>query len=119
GAIPERFEKGVGETEVEDVLHRLLAEEVVDAKDARLGKVPMQDLVERARRREIAAERLLDHDAGAGGALLTGQSLDDGGEEAGRDGQVVQRPPNAFELIAQRPESRRVAVVAVDVAQQR
>jgi hypothetical protein len=31
-AVPERLDDGVGEAEVQQVLHRLLAEEMIDAK---------------------------------------------------------------------------------------
>ncbi len=65
GAVPDRLEDGVGEARVEDVLHRLLAEVVVDSIDGVLGKVLAQDAVEFARRRQVAPERLLEHQAGA------------------------------------------------------
>ena len=44
--VPDRFEEGVGEPEDEQVLHGLLAEEVVDAKDRRFVEVAVQDLGE-------------------------------------------------------------------------
>ena len=37
-AVPDRLEEAVGEAEGEDVLRRLLAEEVVDAEDLLLGE---------------------------------------------------------------------------------
>ena len=37
-AVPDRLEEGVREAQVHDVLHRLLAQEVVDAEEALLGK---------------------------------------------------------------------------------
>ena len=43
-AVPDRLEERVGEAEVEDVLHRLLAEVVVDAEDALLGEDAVQRL---------------------------------------------------------------------------
>ena len=43
-AVPDRFEQAVGEAEREDVLGRLLAEEVVDAEDLFL----VEDLVQLA-----------------------------------------------------------------------
>ena len=67
-AVPDRLEERVGEAEVEQVLHRLLAEVVIDAEDRRLGEHLVQRLVERARRGEVAAERLLDRDARLRGA---------------------------------------------------
>ncbi len=44
-AVPDRLEQAVGEAEGEDVLRRLLAEEMVDAEDLVLG----EDLVQPAR----------------------------------------------------------------------
>ena len=38
-AVPDRLEHRIGETRVEDVLHRLLAEIVVDAEDVLFGEV--------------------------------------------------------------------------------
>ncbi len=63
-AVPDRLEEGVRESEVEDVLDRLLAEVVVDPEDVLLGEGAVQDLVERARRGEVAAERLLERRLG-------------------------------------------------------
>src|SRR3546814_20384058 len=42
-AAPQRFEEGVGEAEIQQVLHSLLAQVMVDAEDRRL----VEDLVER------------------------------------------------------------------------
>ena len=64
-AIPDRLEQAVGEPERENVLRRLLAEEVVDAKDLLLGEHLVQLRVQRHRTREIGAERLLHDDARA------------------------------------------------------
>src|SRR5204863_845178 len=53
GAVPERLEERVGEAEVEEVLHSLLAEVMVDAEDRFLGEDVMQRPVERAGGGEI------------------------------------------------------------------
>jgi len=45
-AVEDRLEERVGETEVEEVLHRLFAEVVVDAEDRRLGEDLVQCVVE-------------------------------------------------------------------------
>jgi len=47
--IPYRFEKGIGEAEVQNILHRFLAEIVVDAKDRGFFEDFMQSPVERLR----------------------------------------------------------------------
>ena len=42
-AIPDRLEKRVGEARIENVLHRLLAQVMIDAEDRLFGKVLVQD----------------------------------------------------------------------------
>ena len=61
--VPERLEDAVGEAEHQQVLHRLLAEVVIDAVDLLLDERRVQTLVERTRGGEVAAERLLDDHA--------------------------------------------------------
>ena len=60
--VPDRLEDPVGEAEDHDVLHGLLAEVVIDAVDLPLVHDLLQRAVERDRRVEVAAERLLDHE---------------------------------------------------------
>ncbi|MNC89090.1 hypothetical protein D3C83_49880 [compost metagenome] len=60
-AIPQRLEKSVGEAKVHQVLHRFLAEVMVDAENIRICENLSQHRIERARRGEIPAERLFDH----------------------------------------------------------
>ena len=62
-AVPDRLVQLVGEAQRQDVLHRLLAEVVVDAEDRVGGERHLERLVQRPRRGEVAAERLLDDDA--------------------------------------------------------
>ena len=50
------------------MVHRPLAEVMVDPKDRLLVKAAEQRAVERLRRREVTAEGLLDDDASAGSA---------------------------------------------------
>ena len=61
-AVPDRLEQAVGEAEREDVLRRLLAEEMVDAEDLLFGEHLVQLGVQRDRAREIGAERLFHDD---------------------------------------------------------
>jgi len=74
---------GVAEAEDGQVLHRLLAEVVVDAEDALLGEDGVQGLVEPLRRGEVVAEGLLD------------------------DHHRTPRQPAAVEVADQRDERRR------------
>ena len=46
-AVPQRLEHRIGEPRIEDVLNRLLAQIVVDAKDRIFGKMLEQRVVER------------------------------------------------------------------------
>ena len=59
-AVPDRLEESVREAQVHDVLHRLLAQEVVDPEEALLGEDRGQPLVQLTRRGEVGPERLLD-----------------------------------------------------------
>ncbi len=60
-AIPDGLEERVGETEVQQILYGLLAQIVIDAKDAGLGKFLQQRLIQRACGSQVSPERLLDH----------------------------------------------------------
>ena len=59
-ATPDGLEERVGEAEVEDVLHRLLPEEVIDPIQPVLREDRGQALVQLTGRGEVGAERLLD-----------------------------------------------------------
>ena len=61
-AVPDRLKEAIGEAEGEDVLRRLLAEEMVDAEDLVLGEDRVQLSVQRLGAFEIRAERLFHHD---------------------------------------------------------
>ena len=61
--VPDRLEDPVREPKHQDVLHRLLAEVVIDAEDLILAEDLVHDAGELRRRREVVTERLLDHDA--------------------------------------------------------
>ncbi len=91
-AVPDRLEHAVGEPERQDVLHRLLAEVVVDAEHALAREDIGDDTVQLLRRREIVPERLLD-DHPAPALVCRGESVlaelgDHDGKERRRDGQV-------------------------------
>ena len=61
-AIPQRLEQAVGETQRHDVLHRFLAEEMIDPVNLMLLQC-LQDLgIEGLGRSEVVAERLFDDD---------------------------------------------------------
>src|SRR4029079_11129747 len=113
--VPERFEERVGEPEIEEVLHRLLAEIVVDAEDGVFREHAVQRARERHRRSEIPPKWFF-HDEAAARAADRTQPLHDGSEHAGRYGHVQQRLPRRSELRTQSIERGLVAVIAFDEA---
>jgi hypothetical protein len=90
---PHRLEDGVREPDREDVLHRLLAEVVVDPEDRRRVEACLDDRVELTGRGQVVAERLLHHDPAPGprrGVAQAGapQVLRSGAEGPRRDREV-------------------------------
>src|SRR5713101_5857877 len=61
-AIPERLHQCVGEPEKYDVVDRLLAKIVVNAKNIGFGKSTMQDAIQLFCGSKVVAERLFDND---------------------------------------------------------
>jgi hypothetical protein len=97
-AVPGRLEEAVGEAQRQDVLHRLLAEEVVDAEDAALVEGGVDRGVQRAGRGEVGAERLLEDDAGAPREAGGAEHRDDLAARGRRDGEVEEPPVTGPEL---------------------
>ncbi|MNZ57695.1 hypothetical protein D3C78_756800 [compost metagenome] len=105
---PHRLEQGIGEAQRHQVLHRLLAEVVIDAEHPRFVEHMADRLVDRLRRFQRVAERLFQHDAGfRAGQAGDGEVLRDGREQRRRGRQVVhqhasftalQRPAQAAEV---------------------
>ena len=75
-AVPDRLEQAVAEAKGEDVLRRLLAEEMVDTEDLVLGEHLVQRVVERNRALHVGAERLFHDDPRPAGELGLAQHLD-------------------------------------------
>ena len=115
--VPHRLEQRVREAEDEQVLDRLLPEEVVDAVDRVLVEGMMQDRVELFGRLEVAPERLLDDDTSVFVDALRGEALRDVVEQARRDREEVQRVLAGLERLLELLERRLLAVVARDVPQ--
>src|SRR2546426_2050556 len=74
-AVPHRLEDRVRKAEGHDVLDGLFPEVVVDSEDGVFVEYALHDVVQLARRLEIAAERLLDHDPVVAGAGVETGSL--------------------------------------------
>ena len=69
-ALPERLEHRVGEAEDEEVLYRLLAQVVVDPVHLGLIEELVDEAIQLLRRRQVAAEGLLDDQASPAGAAI-------------------------------------------------
>src|SRR4030095_10642804 len=87
-AGPDRLQKFVRESKVEQVLHRFLAEEMIDTKDSGLRKRFVNGRIEGLRGREVTTERFLHDDASLCGAPRPSESGNDGTEQTGRDRQI-------------------------------
>ena len=61
--VPERLEQDIGKAHRHQVLHRLLAEVMVDPVDLAFAEMRRQRRVQRACRGKVAAEGLFDDDA--------------------------------------------------------
>ncbi len=90
--VPDRLEQRVREAEVNDVLDRLFAEEVVDPVDLLFRKDARERAVERPSGLQILAERLLDDEPPSPHAPGAVERVDDLFEQGGRHGHVVERP---------------------------
>ena len=88
-AVPDRLEQPVGEAECEDVLRRLLAQEVVDAENLIFGKDLVQLGIERDRTCQIRAERLFHDDPGPLDEVCFRQQADGRQGGIGRHAQIV------------------------------
>ena len=71
--VPDRVEQLIGEPQRQDVLHRLLAEVVVDPEHRLLGEDGVDHLVEFACAVQVVAERLLDDHPAPPAVLRAGQ----------------------------------------------
>ncbi len=97
-AVPDGLEEPVREPQREDVVDRLLSQEVVDPEDLGLVEARADGLVERAGGREVAAERLLADDLGVLVQAARPEHLDHRGEGRRGHGEVVQEVGVAADL---------------------
>ena len=118
--VPDRVEQLIGEAQRQDVLHRLLAQVVVDAKDRILGKDAVDYFVEIAGTVQVVTERLLDDNPAPAVVVSSGQPglvqlLADRRETLGRNG-VVERviaadAPLGVELVQDLGQPRERGIV--------
>ena len=98
-AVPDRLEQSVGEAEREDVLRRLLAQEVVDPEDLIFGEHLVQLGIQRHRARQVGAERLFHDDPGPLDEIGFAEHAHRRQGGAGRHAQVVQPTALAAEFL--------------------
>ena len=90
--VPDGLEQPVGEPEGQDVLGRLLPEEVVDAEHLVLVEDLLHGGVQPLGAAEVGTEGLLHDDAGPFDEPGVGQGAYDRVGGVGRDAEVVQAP---------------------------
>jgi len=117
-AIPDRLQEGIGKAEIKDVLHRFLAQVVVDAENARLRQRLVQGFVQGDCRCPISPERLLHHHTRLLRAASPQQSVHHDREHRRGYGEVVQGALPAIKSPAQLIEGGGILIAAIDVGQQ-
>ena len=117
--IPDRLQKRVGEPEIQKVLDRLFAEEMIDAVDGRLRKRLVDGRVESLGRREVTTEWFFHDHTGLRGTTRPCQARCDGTEQTRRNRQIEQRPFGRAERLPQFIERGRVLVVTGHVGESR
>lgn len=70
---------------------RYFAQVVVDAKHVFFAETTVHHRVQRLRRGKVMAERFFEDDARALGATRFAEPMNDGLEQAGRNGEIVHR----------------------------
>ena len=113
--VPDRLEKRVREAEVQQVLHRLLAEEMIDSENVLFREKAAQRAIQGLRGGQVASEWLFNDHARAGGATCRGQSRYDHLKHAWWNGEIEQRPPARAKRVAQGHEHFRITVVTGDI----
>jgi hypothetical protein len=88
-AIPEGFDKGIGETEDQHVIYRPFAQEVVNPENRGLVKNREQDFIQLTGRSQIVPEGFLNNHARVGSAFGTIQMFHDRFKQYRRNGQIV------------------------------
>ena len=114
-AVPRRLEEGVGEAQRQQVLHGLLAEEVVDAEDLLLLEDLVHVPVELLEGLQVEAEGLLDHQAGPLGQPLAPEHADHPGHRGRRHRQVDEAAHVVTEALLDLPHPGREVRAVVGV----
>ena len=119
--VPDRLEQLVGEAQRHQVLHRLLAQVVVDPEHRRGREHRRDDPVQLLGAGQVVAERLLDHHpappvVGLLGQAVLAQLADHRLEQPGRDGQVERVVAAGAALLVQLADGLGQPVEGVPVA---
>jgi hypothetical protein len=112
--IPQRLEKELAKRKKAG-LNRVFAQVVVDAKNVFFPEDAVHHPVQSLRCGKIMSERFFDYDARAIGATRFAEPMNDGLEQAGRDGKIVRRLLRVAQFSAQLLKSRRIGIVAVNI----
>ena len=102
-AVPDRLEQAVGEAERQDVLRRLLAQEMIDPEDLVLGEVLVKLLVQDHGTLEVRAERLFHDDPAIGGQFRLGEQPNRRQRRAGWHAQIVDEPALPTQRLTRAP----------------
>ncbi len=97
-AVPDGLEQAVGESQREDVLRGLLAEEVIDAEHLLPAEHLVHGVVETTRAGQAGPERLLDDHSRALDQAPVAERMDDGRCRLRRDAHVVESARGASQL---------------------
>ncbi len=109
--VPQRLEQHIAEAERQQVLHRFLAEIMVDPIGLLFPEDRLNGVVDHAARGEIMADRFLERDPGARTCETGGLEPPNGvGIERGRRGQENRKPvvPGVANRRGERGEARRI-----------
>ena len=121
-AVPQRLEDRVAEAQRQQVLHRLLAKVMIDAKELPFGKDRADRGVDGLRTRTVVAERLFQHHARQRrDEPVTGEALADGSEQPRGGGQIKHSYAGVAlrEPVRERGEAGRVGAVHGQVVDSR
>jgi hypothetical protein len=118
GPVQQRLDGRVREPDEHEAVDRFQAKPVVDAVDGVLGEVGLHGGVQLLGAGQVVTERLLDHDPAVFRAAGLGDALGDAAEQRWWHLEVEEYFLGLAYLVRHGLVRRRVAEVAVDVAQQ-
>ena len=114
-AVPQRLQHGVGEPQMQDVLHRQLAQEAIDPVQLRFCEDRAQHGVQFLRGLQVVTKGFLDHHPGVLRQTGRGQTLHNGAEQRWRSLEVEHRRRRRTDGLADRCERCGIREVTPDV----